>query len=190
MSRKATREGGDEGQSRAQMRGMPLARTRWAFAGMVLGVVGSSWVGVGRHWPKAADAPAGAAEETDGTIDGAVRKVSRGIQDASTNVRARFNRAQGTSRNEALVVEVKARLHQARSLDADRIDVIVEDEGKVVLKGQVPDEESKELAVDLTRDIRGVVRVEDHLAVPPKPRVFAAASDDDTSTPVRTRRTR
>jgi osmotically-inducible protein OsmY len=105
-------------------------------------------------------------------------------------VRARFKRAQGTSRNEALAAEVKERLQQARSLDANRIDVIVEDEGKVVLKGQVPDDDSKELAVDLTRDIRGVVRVEDHLAVPPKSRVFAAAPDDEKSTPVRTRRTR
>jgi hypothetical protein len=195
MSRRSTQ--GDDGQGRERSRGMSLGRTRWAIAGMILGVGGSSWVGVGHRWPKAADAPdvaadapAEAVEETDGTIDGAVRKVSRGIRDASSNVRDRFDRAQGASRNVALVAEVKARLRQDKSLDADRIDVTVEDEGTVILKGQVSDNASKEMAVDLTRDIRGVVRVEDHLAVPPRTRVIAAASDDDPSTSARPRRTR
>ena len=68
--------------------------------------------------------------------------------------------------------------------------MIVNDGGTVILKGQVPDDASKEMAVDLTRDIRGVVRVEDYLAVPPRPRVFAATSDDDPSTAARPRRTR
>ena len=190
MGSKSTREGGDGGEGRVRSRVMPLGRTRWAIAGMILGVAGSSWVGVGHRWPKAADAPAGAAEETDGTIDGAVRKVTQGIQDASTNVRGRFDRAQGASRNMALVAEVKARLGQDKALDAEQIDVIVKDGGTVILKGQVPDDASKEMAVDLTRDIRGVVRVEDYLAVPPRPRVFAATSDDDPSTAARPRRTR
>ena len=188
MSGKSTRDGGDDGQDRARPRGMPLGRTRWAIAGMILGVAGSSWVGVGHRWPRPADAPAGTAEESEGTIDGAVRKVAEGIQDASTNVRGRFDRAQGASRNSALVAQVKARLRQDKSLDSDRIEVLVEDEGTVILKGQVPDDAAKEIAVDLTRDIRGVARVEDSLAVTPRPRVFAAASDEDPSTAARPRR--
>jgi hypothetical protein len=169
---------------------MPFGRTRWAIAGMVLGVAGSSWVGVGHRWPKAADAPAGAPEETEGTIDSTVRVVRRGIDDASTNVRGRFDRAREASRNDALAAQVRARLAQDKSLDADQIDVVVEDEGTVILKGQVPDAASKEAAVELTRDLRGVVRVEDSLAIPPRPRVIAVASDDDPSTPARPRRAR
>jgi hypothetical protein len=154
---------------------------------MILGVAGSSWVGVGHRWPRPAGAP---AAESEGTIDGAVRKVSEGIEDASADVRGRFDRAQEASRNDALVAEVKARLRQDKSLDSRRIDVGVESRGVVVLKGQVPDDASKEIAVDLARDIRGVVRVEDSLAVTPRPRVFAAASDDDPSTSAQPRRRR
>jgi hypothetical protein len=190
MRRKSTREVGDDGHDRAHSRGWPLGRARWAIAGVILGVVGSSWVGVEHRRPKAADAQVVAADETDGTIDGTVRKVTQGIQDASTNARDRFDRAREAARNAALVAGVNARLRQDKSLDADRIEVVVEDEGTVILKGQVPDAASKEIAVDLTRNIRGVVQVEDNLAVPPRPRVIAAASDDDTSTAARPRRTR
>ena len=168
---------------------MPLARTRWAIMGTVLGVVGSSWVGVGQKRPKTADAIAEAPEVTDGTIDGAVRKVSQGLQDVTTNVRDGYDKMRGASRNAALVVEVNARLRQDKSLDSDRIDVVVEDEGTVIHKGQVPDVGSKEMAVDLTRDIRGVERVEDRLAVPPRPRVFAAKADEAPATASRPRRT-
>ena len=191
MRRNATGDGGDDTQHRP--RALPLGRTRWAIAGAAFGVVGSSWVGVGHHWPKATDAPAGVAETaegTDGTIDGAVRKVSDGIQATTTTVRDGYDRMRGASRNVALVAAVNARLRQDKSLDSDRIDVSVADEGTVILKGQVPDVASKEMAVDLTRDIRGVVQVEDHLAIPPKARVIAAASDDDPATPARSRRTR
>ena len=180
MGSNSTRGGGGDGNARP----WPLGRTRWAIAGMILGVIGSSWVGVGRRWP---EVPAG---EADGMIDGAVRKVARGIEGAATGVRARYNEARGASRNAALVAEVNARLRQDKSLEADQIDVSVEGEGAVILEGQVRDGASKELAVDLARDIRGVVRVEDRLAIPPRSRVFTAASDDDASTAARPRRTR
>jgi hypothetical protein len=96
MAGRSMREGLEDGQDRARRRGMPLGRTRWAIAGMIMGVAGSSWVGVGHRWPRPAGAP---AAESEGTIDGAVRKVAEGIQDASTEVRGRFDRAQGASRN-------------------------------------------------------------------------------------------
>jgi len=155
-----------------------------------VGVVGSSWVGVGRRSPRPADAPAGATEEADGTIDGAVRKVAKGIDDASTDVRDRVNRVRAATRNVALVAQVTSRLRQDKALDSDRIDVSAVGEGTVILKGLVSDEASKEMAVDLTRDVRGVVQVEDHLAITPPPRVIAAEADDDPATPARPRRTR
>jgi hypothetical protein len=171
-------------------RGWPLARTRWAIIGAAVGVFGSSWVGVGHHpqrsvaeaveesgdvaQPAVEAGPVAEVEPVDGAIDGAVRKVSRGIRDASTTVRDRYEKVRGASRNVAQASEVSARLRQDKGFDSDRIDVQVDEEGTVILKGQVADVEAKELAVESTRDIRGVMRVEDHLAVPPKPRVFSA----------------
>jgi hypothetical protein len=180
----------DYGQHRALVRPWPLGRTRWAMAGVVAGVIGSSWVGVGRHWPKGSETLAGTADATEGTIDGAVRKVTQGIQDVSTSVRGRFDDARAVTRGSSLVAEVKARLQQDKALDAAQIDVFVEQEGVVILKGEVPDKASKNLAVDLTRDIRGVVSVDDHLAIPPRGRLISAASDDDPTTAISPRRTR
>jgi hypothetical protein len=132
--------------------------------------------------------PIAEAEPVDGAIDGAVRKMSRGIQDASTTVRNRFEKMRDATRNVAQASGVAARFRQDKGLDSAQIDVQVEEEGTVILKGQVPDVESKELAVESTRDIRGVVRVEDHLAVPPKPRVFSAPAG--VATTPRARRVR
>jgi hypothetical protein len=190
MSKNSMREGGDDGDDRVRRRGLPSGRTRWAIAGIILGVVGSSWVGVGHRSPKGASVPAAEPEESDGAIDGVVRKVSLGIQSVSTNVRDRFDKARGTSRKASLVVEVNARLRQDKTFNSDEIDVYVEDEGTVILKGQVPDNASKEIAVGLTRDIRGVTRVEDYLAVVPRRRVYATASGDDSSTATQPRQTR
>ncbi|WZO96464.1 BON domain-containing protein [Isosphaeraceae bacterium EP7] len=114
------------------------------------------------------------SQPADGMIDGAVRKVAQGIEDASTTVRDRYDMVVGATRNGALASEVNSRLRQDRALESGRIDVQVEEEGTVILKGQVPDAESKNHAVESTREIRGVVRVEDHLAVPPTPRVYNA----------------
>jgi hypothetical protein len=188
----------------ARPRGWPLARTRWAIIGAAAGVFGSSWVGVGHHAPVSPAGPPSASAEAGetargavadaetepqvGMIDGAVRKVSRGLRDASTTVRDRYEKVRGASRNVALADEVGARLRQDKGLDSDGIDVRVEDEGTVILKGQVADEEAKELAVESTRDIRGVVRVEDHLAVPPKARVYS--SPPGVAAAPRTRRVR
>jgi hypothetical protein len=189
MRRNATRAEGTERGDDSGRRGMPLSRTRWAIVGIVIGVLGSSWVGVGRGRPGAGDAVAETTDEGEGSIDGAVRKVAQGVQDASTNVRDRVSRARASVRNQNLETAVKARLLQDKSLEAQNIDVQVEGDGTVILMGQVPDDGDKDAAVDLTRDVRGVARVEDHLAVPPVGRVFANRTDDETA-PVRTRRAR
>jgi hypothetical protein len=166
---------------------MPLRRTRWAIAGMVLGGVGVSWFGVSHRSPDAV-AP---ADGSDASIDGAVRTVSRGVQSVSANVIDGLERARTSSRNQALESKVRSRLSQDKALDADRIEVSVEDGGTVILKGLVADAESKEVAVDLTRNLRGVQRIMDHLAVEPRPRVFASRpTDDDAATGTRSRRSR
>jgi len=181
MSKNSTRAEGSERAEESDRRGMPLPRTRWAIAGIMMGVIGSSVVGASRGRPGSAEVAVGTVDEPVGTIDGAVRKVSQGVQDASANVRDRFSRARASIRNKDLEAQVKARLLQDRSLDAQDIDVQVENEGTVILKGMVPSTDDKDSAVDLTRDVRGVARVEDHLAVPPAGRVFAAPPDDEPS---------
>jgi osmotically-inducible protein OsmY len=158
--------------------GLPLAKGRWAISGVVIGVLGSSWVGVQHRQAAPPDSSVGTTAEAEGTIDGAVRRVSQGVQDVSTGVQERYASVRNSMHNQDLIAEVKARLKQESSLDAEQIDVDATGEGTVVLTGQVPDAASKERAVDLTREIRGIRRVEDHLAIPPTRRVFESKEPD------------
>jgi hypothetical protein len=190
MSTHWTGRTADDGQNRRSARPWPLVRLRWAVAGCIVGIVGSSWAHLGPRLSKQSDALTERAQKPDGAIDGAVRQISEGLEDATSNIRGRYNSALSVANNNALVTEVIARLSQDKSLDSRQIDVFVEKTGTVVLKGQVPDTASRDLAIDLTRDIRGVVNVEDHLAIPPKGRMIAAASDEDPTTATKPRRTR
>lgn len=190
MGKGVTRFDGDHEPARGEM---PLARTRWAIVGALVGVLGSSWVGVGHRGPKPPNAPPDAVGAPDGAIDRAVLSVSRGVDDASTTVQHHVDRAREASRKSALVSQVKSRLAQDKGLDAGKIVVAVEEEGTVKLEGQVPDADSKEMAVDLVREVRGVARVVDSLAVPPaRPRVVEADPIEApaTATTTRTRRYR
>ncbi len=189
MRRISSRTEGLEQGEGSSRRGLPFARSRWGVVGIVIGVLGSSWVGVGRGGPRASDGAAVTSNEEEGTIDGTVRKVAQGVQDVSTTVRDRVSRARASGRNQDLISQVKARLLQDKSLNAQNIDVQVDAEGVVVLKGLVPTADDKDAAVDLTRDVRGVLQVEDHLAVPPARRVFASQVNDEPSIS-RTYRTR
>ena len=179
----------DSGSSRGPM---AFPRCRWAVVGVVLGVLGSSWVGVHRGQTASPDGVVESSDQPEGTIDGAVRKVAEGVQSASSNVQGRLSRARASARNQEIETQVKARLVQDKALDADQITVQVAEEGTVILKGQVPDTDDKDLAVDLARDTRGVVRVEDHLAIPPPRRVFTPTVEEEAPEVAtnRSRRTR
>ncbi len=164
---------------------LPFARTRWAMVGFVAGVFTWSFAAGGhpRRGPNNT-----AAEETEKTGESAdststLSKVYRGIESTTSSVRDRISDVQNSARNMGLRSKVKTRLGQEKSIDDDRIEVDVLDDGTVVLKGQVPDASAKELAVDIARDTQGVVRVEDRLSVPTATRVFADKPDDESSTP-------
>jgi osmotically-inducible protein OsmY len=171
----------------------PFPKTRWAIFGFVAGVFTWSFAGGGQQRRVDAKnddkAVSAEAEGTVGAFDSTVRKINQGIQDATWNVRNRISDVQSSAHNRNLLAKVKDRLSREKSIDDDRIEVEIKDQGTVVLKGQVPDADAKETAVDVARDTEGVLRVEDHLSVPPAERDFAVKTDDkDTTT--RARRTR
>lgn len=142
--------------------------------GTVLGV--GAWAGNG--WDRQ-----GPASGAGGTLDRAVQAISQGVQDASATVGEGITQAQTSARKLGLVQQIEARLHQDKAVEADRIEVVVEEEGTALLKGLVPDRACKDKAVALTRDTRGVAKVIDQLAVVPAPRVITAPPADDDPTP-------
>ena len=185
---------------------LPFPRTRWALVGFVIGVLtwsiaggvprghrAAETEGPAEATGKLADATAAQAEEpaeeAGGAVGRAVRQVRDGVQDASSTVREKFADVQDSARRHSLGSSVQDRLLQNRSIDASRIEVEGQDGGTVILTGMVADDEAKETAVTVARETRGVVRVEDHLAVPPARRVFNAPATEEISAS-RTRRLR
>jgi hypothetical protein len=138
------------------------SRTRWTIAGILLGLGVAGWAGLAR--------------EQGGTSEGlgrAVETIAAGIHDASETVRDKLAAAQSSARNLGIEQQISARLHGDKTFDANRIEVHVEEEGTAVLRGLVPNDEAKERAVELTQDTKGVLKVVDHLAVIPKPRIIS-----------------
>jgi hypothetical protein len=134
-----------------------MARTLWA-AGLVFGLGGAAFTGLG--------------QDQKAPVLGAIRTITQGVRD-------RIDHARTSARNLGIEQQVRARLQGEKTFEADRIELHVEDECTVVLKGLVPDTEAKEKAVVLARDTRGVLQVIDHLAVPPRPRVITAPPEAD-----------
>ena len=162
-----------------------FVRTRWTIAGIMIGVIGSSLARTGLPDPEPAGAAAGPAAWAIGTIDGAVRSVARGVREVSASVRGQLDRPRATPEDRTLRDRVESSLRGHEALDAREIDVTVDEDGEVILRGEVASAAAKELAVGLTRELRGVGRVEDHLAVTPRTRSFgvpAAASGRGGST--------
>lgn len=178
-------------QQSVSVRMLPFPKTRWAIVGFVAGVFTWSFAGGGRQH-RIEDAGKNPGTETEGAvgaIDGTLNRLSQGIQDTTSSVRGRISDVQNSAHNMNLSAKVKDRLSREKSIDDDRIEVEIKDGGTIVLKGQVPDANAKETAVNLARDTEGVLRVEDHLSVPPPTRVFASNPDEQPST-TRSRRTR
>lgn len=149
----------DGGQSR---RSVAKSGKRWGIAGIVLAM--------------SVAALAGLVRDRRGQADGTVETITQNVQDASATVMDTFVEARTSARNLGLAQQIEARLRNDKALDAEKIDLHVEDESTAILEGLVPDATAKEKAVALTRDTRGVLQVVDHLAVPPPPRVIAAPS--------------
>jgi osmotically-inducible protein OsmY len=80
--------------------------------------------------------------------------------------------------------QVETRLWQDKRLDAASIVVDVEEGGKAVLTGLVPDAAHKDRAVMLARDTRGVEVVVDQLAVATATRTIETTPAPDVPTGV------
>jgi osmotically-inducible protein OsmY len=126
-------------------------------------------------------------EGTVGAIDGTVQRLSQGIQDATANVRGGLSDVGNKANHMSLRSKVTDRLGKEGSIDDDRIEVEIKDEGTVVLSGQVPDAADKEMAVRIASATDGVIRVEDRLSVPANLRVFTSKPEDNAPVPRRTR---
>jgi hypothetical protein len=141
------------------------ARTRWALATLVVGIVVGSWLGGGpdRY---------GEAEGVLGGLRGAARTMAKcGRYAGATLLDVAFQQ-RFSVRNMGLAQQLETRLWQDKRLSAEGIVVEVEEEGTAVLKGIVPDRNHKEMAVALAQETRGVARVVDQLAVSPTSRTI------------------
>lgn len=108
-------------------------------------------------------------------LDGAMQAVRDGAQGATATVRGKVDDMKATANMSALEAKVSGRLHDDATLAGEEIEVSVPKEGTVILKGLVLDADSKEKAVELARETRGVRKVVDHLAITPPTRVFGTA---------------
>ena len=162
----------------------PAVRTkaRWGLGGMLAGIVFSVWAAGG---PDRYGEPDGLM----GLARGVCRTIHRGFRYTAANCRDAFAENPSSVRTLGLAHQVEARLSQDKKLDAQGITLDVEDDGTVVLEGLVPDATHKDRAATLARDTRGVVKVVDHLAVPPPARIIDAPPAAGRSVDVATRPT-
>lgn len=142
--------------------GRMLTRLKWAVGGTMFGLAGSVLSG-----------GVGSSDE------GIIGAVGRAFTRTTESVGAGLSQARSSVGGGGLAQQIGARLNQDKTIDAERIEISVEDESKAVLRGIVNDEESKQKAVELTRDTRGVTHVIDHLAVEPEVRIIATAAEGE-----------
>ena len=119
-----------------------------------------------------------------GGIRGARGTFVRGYRYTVATARDFLTDDHTSIRNLGLGRQVENRLWQDKRLTAEAIVVEVEEGGKVVLTGQVPDASDKEDAVTLARDTRGVETVVDQLAVATASRTIDAPSSPAVPTGV------
>jgi hypothetical protein len=154
-----------------------LLRTRWASSGLILGMILGAWVGGGTDRYGEDDGVLGGLRGTFGTM-------VRGYRYSAAMIRDCVSLDHSAVRNLGLGRQIENRIWQDKRLAAEAIVVKVEDGGKVVLTGQVPDAMHKEKAVALARDTRGVETVVDQLAVASASRTIDAVSSPPVPTGV------
>ena len=155
----------------------PLPRTRCVLAGFGIGLLAAGWAGglSDRY---------GEPEGAVGTFKGACRTVAKSVRYTIAHVHDCCSNDGTLVHSLGLGQQIETRLCQDKKVDAQQITVHVDEEGTATLRGLVPDSTHKEKAVTLTRDTRGVLRVVDHLAVPPAARVIDTPVGDSVPTGV------
>ena len=139
-----------------------FARSRCFLAGLLAGLLVAGWAAGGTE-------RYGEASGFVGGVRGAYRTLLKGFHYTAASVHDSSSQGSSSVRNLGLGQQIETRLCQDKRLDAAGIIVEVEEDGTAVLRGLVSSPAHKDTAVRLVRDTRGVERVVDHLAVPPRP---------------------
>jgi hypothetical protein len=112
-----------------------------------------------------------AADENGKTIgqrvDTAIEQLREGAHQVTDWAREEFKRARVAVDQMGAQARVYARLHWDKALQNATIDVEIQNDGAIVLRGSVPSQDAKTKANQLTRDTVGVDRVVDQLNVSP-----------------------
>ncbi len=103
----------------------------------------------------------GTAEKIGRRLDEGLERLSEGVQEAWTDVRAKVDKLGVQGR-------VYGRLRWDKALADEPIDVDMQTKEVVVLTGRVPDNDTREKAVRLAQDTVGVSQVVDRLRIEPR----------------------
>jgi osmotically-inducible protein OsmY len=101
----------------------------------------------------------------DGVGEQIGRKIDRGLNELTNELREGWNQAKRSLDQLGLQGRVYARLHWDKDLSTASLDLEIQDADVVVLKGTVPSAAAKEKAELLTRDTLGVRDVVNRLMV-------------------------
>lgn len=110
--------------------------------------------------------------------DGPLRRAGRALDNTGKNIRARVEgevvRGEITAQERDLLARVTNRIRWDKKLANSVLQIRVDVEGAVVLRGSVVDKAAKDRAVDLADSTVGVTKVIDELAVGKDVRVIEA----------------
>ena len=101
----------------------------------------------------------------EGTAERIGRRIDQGLEQLTEEVRQTWTEVRKSVDQLGVQGRVYGRLRWDKALAEEPIDVDVEEKSTVVLTGRVPDEESRQKAIQLAEDTVGVREVVDHLRV-------------------------
>ena len=111
--------------------------------------------------------------------DGPLRRTGRALDNAGKNVRARVEgevvRGQISAQERDLLARVTTRIRWDKKLVDSLLQIEVQPDGTVILRGSVLDAAAKNRAVDLAESTVGVTKVVDELAINKEVRVIEAS---------------
>jgi osmotically-inducible protein OsmY len=116
----------------------------------------------------AALAVAGCDRDAQDAVKQAGTEIKREAKEAGAQAKHTFREVGETTgqvlEDAAVTAKVKAALHAEKDVKSRDIDVETF-QGKVVLKGRVPDQAQSQLAIKVARSVDGVKSVENRIAV-------------------------
>ncbi len=109
---------------------------------------------------------------------GPIQRAGQALDNAGKNIRGRVEtgvaRGQITAQERELLARVSQRIQWDKQLVSSTLQLVVQADGTVNLRGSVIDEAAKRRAVDLVENTVGVTRVVDELAVIKEVKVIEA----------------